>query len=626
MAKARQQYQADWTYVDKQEKEFTLTQEIIEKLDSIEPGAERNFIQGIKVNWETQVPDQHRVVSLTIPEVIDELNSIDNQASLSARQGRVLYNYIKNLQSLWKFLSNWNATTGLPTTNPSWIPYEYHTWDYFVVSVVGNTNYRPVGNSYQWVASTTVETDILGISDIYFYDGVDWLLMHNSARAIAVDTSLSTTSTNPVENRVVTNAINLKANDADISTVGKTNNYNDLDNLPIVPDSLDDLSWTSDDITEWNSHLFLTSVERQKLVNTTWTNTWDETTASIKTKLWQASASSDGWISSLDWNKFNQADTALQPWDNISELVNDEDYMAYGDFEFNTLAGSSVTLDLSSDFSPSSDFTVNAPSEIKDWQEYILRVSNLSTIYTMTLGNNIINPFQADLTLTPNATDMFVFLWVWGSLELQPDIPSLLDTSMSNTSKNGVQNRVIKDYVDEQISEATAGAVSDITYASSWNWVTGIAPSKNAVYDKISTMDTAISGKQNTISDLATIRSNATAWAWAATTIAWYGDIVTHNVNEFATASQGSKADTALQSWDNISELNNDSGFITSASLPTVNNTTITLSQGWVTVDTFTTNASTTKTIDFDWNIFVTQAEYNTLSPWNDWNTYFIYE
>lgn len=626
MAKARQQYQADWTYVDKQEKEFTLTQEIIEKLDSIEPGAERNFIQGIKVNWETQVPDQHRVVSLTIPEVIDELNSIDNQASLSARQGRVLYNYIKNLQSLWKFLSNWNATTGLPTTNPSWIPYEYHTWDYFVVSVVGNTNYRPVGNSYQWVASTTVETDILGISDIYFYDGVDWLLMHNSARAIAVDTSLSITSTNPVENRVVTNAINLKANDADISTVGKTNNYNDLDNLPIVPDSLDDLGWTSDDITEWNSHLFLTSVERQKLVNTTWTNTWDETTASIKTKLWQASASSDGWISSLDWNKFNQADTALQPWDNISELVNDEDYMAYGDFEFNTLAGSSVTLDLSSDFSPSSDFTVNAPSEIKDWQEYILRVSNLSTIYTMTLGNNIINPFQADLTLTPNATDMFVFLWVWGSLELQPDIPSLLDTSMSNTSKNGVQNRVIKDYVDEQISEATAGAVSDIAYASSWNWVTGIAPSKNAVYDKISTMDTAISGKQNTISDLATIRSNATAWAWAATTIAWYGDIVTHNVNEFATASQGSKADTALQSWDNISELNNDSGFITSASLPTVNNTTITLSQGWVTVDTFTTNTSTTKTIDFDWNIFVTQAEYNTLSPWNDWNTYFIYE
>lgn len=626
MAKARQQYQADWTYVDKQEKEFTLTQEIIEKLDSIEPGAERNFIQGIKVNWETQVPDQHRVVSLTIPEVIDELNSIDNQASLSARQGRVLYNYIKNLQSLWKFLSNWNATTGLPTTNPSWIPYEYHTWDYFVVSVVGNTNYRPVGNSYQWVASTTVETDILGISDIYFYDGVDWLLMHNSAKAIAVDTSLSTTSTNPVENRVVTNAINLKANDADISTVGKTNNYNDLDNLPIVPDSLDDLSWTSDDITEWTSHLFLTSVERQKLVNTTWTNTWDETTASIKTKLWQASASSDGRISSSDWNKFNQADTALQPWDNISELVNDEDYMAYGDFEFNTLAGSSVTLDLSSDFSPSSDFTVNAPSEIKDWQEYILRVSNLSTIYTMTLGNNIINPFQADLTLTPNATDMFVFLWVWGSLELQPDIPSLLDTSMSNTSKNGVQNRVIKDYVDEQISEATAGAVSDIAYASSWDWVTGIAPSKNAVYDKISTMDTAISGKQNTISDLATIRSNATAWAWAATTIAWYGDIVTHNVNEFATASQGSKADTALQSWDNISELNNDSGFITSASLPTVNNTTIILSQGWVTVDTFTTNTSTTKTIDFDWNIFVTQAEYNTLSPWNDWNTYFIYE
>ena len=48
------------------------------------------------------------------------------------------------------------------------------------------------------------------------------------------DTALSATSTNTVENKVVKAALDLKANDADISTVGKTNDYNDLDNKPTI--------------------------------------------------------------------------------------------------------------------------------------------------------------------------------------------------------------------------------------------------------------------------------------------------------------------------------------------------------------------------------------------------------
>ena len=89
--------------------------------------------------------------------------------------------------------------------------------------------------------------------------------------------------------------------------------------------------------------------------------------------------------------------------------------------------------------------------------------------------------------------------------------------------------------------------VDDTAYANTWDWVTSTAPSKNAVYDKISAMDTTIGWKQDTISDLSTIRDNATAWAWAATTIAWYWDVVTHDASEFATSTQWWKADTALQ-------------------------------------------------------------------------------
>ena len=61
---------------------------------------------------------------------------------------------------------------------------------------------------------------------------------------------------------------------------------------------------------------------------------------------------------------------------------------------------------------------------------------------------------------------------------------------------------------------------------------------------------TALDWKQATISDLATIRSNASAGKSASDTIATYWDIVTHDVSEFATATQWWKADTAVQPWD----------------------------------------------------------------------------
>lgn len=48
-------------------------------------------------------------------------------------------------------------------------------------------------------------------------------------------------------------------------------------------------------------------------------------------------------------------------------------------------------------------------------------------------------------------------------------------------------------------------------------------------------------------------------------TISSYGNIVTHNTNEFATNEQGLLAETALQPNDNITELNNNAGFITNA-------------------------------------------------------------
>ena len=78
-----------------------------------------------------------------------------------------LQDQIDNLQGRGRFLSVWDATTGLPTTEPETeLPYEYHTGDYYIVGTVGTTNYKPEGTEYTGDASTTVETDEIKSGDI----------------------------------------------------------------------------------------------------------------------------------------------------------------------------------------------------------------------------------------------------------------------------------------------------------------------------------------------------------------------------------------------------------------------------------------------------------------------------
>lgn len=56
-------------------------------------------------------------------------------------------------------------------------------------------------------------------------------------------------------------------------------------------------------------------------------------------------------------------------------------------------------------------------------------------------------------------------------------------------------------------NKPTIPTVSDAAYSSSWDGETTSAPSKNAVYDKISAMDTTISGKADS-SSLATVATS----------------------------------------------------------------------------------------------------------------------
>ena len=85
------------------------------------------------------------------------------------------------LSGLGKFLSLWDCATGEPISFPLEIPYEYSTWDWYMINNIDNTtNYRPSWTEYDETASSTVETDWVNIWDVYIYDGTVWLLQKNA--------------------------------------------------------------------------------------------------------------------------------------------------------------------------------------------------------------------------------------------------------------------------------------------------------------------------------------------------------------------------------------------------------------------------------------------------------------
>lgn len=182
---ASQPYSVDWRYIKKVWREITASEYLKEKIDAI-------------------------------PEVVDNVHDRSTDKALSANQWRLLQDQIDELKTPWKFLANWNSATWLSEISLSTNPYVYSNWDYFVVTNVSNTtNYKPNWIMYtDWVASDVEETDAVSIDDRYMFNWNDWVLIPTSQKQISVDQALSSTSTNPVENRVI--KAKLDSMDADI--------------------------------------------------------------------------------------------------------------------------------------------------------------------------------------------------------------------------------------------------------------------------------------------------------------------------------------------------------------------------------------------------------------------------
>lgn len=110
------------------------------------------------------------------------------------------------------------------------------------------------------------------------------------------------------------------------------------------------------------------------------------------------------------------------------------------------------------------------------------------------------------------------------------------------------------DNVSELVNDANYTKLTEISATSpiDYNNVTGNISVSTGYTIPSNTQINTFTNKQDKINDLETIRNNATAGKSAKDTIDTYGNIVTENKESFATASQGSKADSALQQTDII--------------------------------------------------------------------------
>lgn len=121
--------------------------------------------------------------ALDAGDIVDSVTSTNVDKPLSAKQGKLLNDRLNNLSNIGKFLALWDCRSGLPTTNPTTVPYTYNTGDYFrvtaVATQVGEVNYKPSGLIYTGSASMVQYTGEIGVGDIWFFDGTSWNLQIN---------------------------------------------------------------------------------------------------------------------------------------------------------------------------------------------------------------------------------------------------------------------------------------------------------------------------------------------------------------------------------------------------------------------------------------------------------------
>lgn len=415
-----------------------------------------------------------------IPWVVDSLDSTSSTDALSANMGRQLQDQINSLSWTWKFLSTWDCTTWLPGTNPQEDPYTYKVGDYYVVSATGSTNYKPHWGTYtQWVPSTTVETENVWTNDKYYFDGADWVRIPDTAIQIWIDSALSTTSTNAVENRAIANAINTKQN--------------------IISDLNDIRSWAAawatalqalDNITELtNNAWYQTAWDVTTIVNNaisqlapSWVNNWTLTIQKNSAPVWTFTAN----------QSINSTVNITVPT-TVAELSDASDYATKTD----------VAWDLA-DYTKTSDLWAVALSN--DYNDLDNKPTQQTVNNgTLTIKRNNVNVATFTANQSTNATANINVPTTVAELSDASDYVTKVELNskvlvsafpLPNPTQWMIRydtvNDELKTYDGTQWNTIAWAMIDDTPFWSSWDWDTTHAPSKNAIYDVIGDVETLL--------------------------------------------------------------------------------------------------------------------------------------
>ena len=258
-------------------------------------------------------------------------------------------------------------------------------------------------------------------------------------------------------------------------------------------------------------------------------------------------------INDLDTIRQN-ASSALHSGDNVSSLVNDAGYLTSEDissvFVYKGTKTSQSQLPTTGN-KKGDVWTVSDTGSEYVWNgtswEYLGQILDLSGYQTKITTTNKLN---ADL-LSEGTTNKLVSQTEKNTWSGKQD--ALTQTQLTNINLGGTAlqpNDNISElnndagYLTEHQDISGKQDVIDNTHKLSADLVDDSTSTNKFV---TAANKTTWNNKQDAIPDLTTIRANATAGAGAATTIAGYGDIVTHNANEFLTEHQdiSGKADKA---------------------------------------------------------------------------------
>lgn len=435
-----------------------------------------------------------------IPWVVDSLDSTSSTDALSANMGRQLQDQINSLSWTWKFLSTWNAVTWLPGTNPQEDPYTYKVGDYYVVSTTGSTNYKPHWGTYtQWVPSTTVETENVWTNDKYYFDGADWVRIPDTAIQIWIDSALSTTSTNAVENRVVTNALNQKQ--ATISDLAAIRSWaaagsTALQRLANISELTNNLGYQ----TAWDVAVAISWKANTSDVTAL---AWRVTTAEWKiSTLETSSADYASRISNLESSSWSASQDIADLQGDVTSIQGDITSLQWDVSSLQTTVGNHTTsiTTLQGDIS-------SLQSAVAWKQDTLVSGTNIKTINNQSLlwsGDISIN-WILSWPIVPAASaqwagkiyfctfdnvfykcDWITWTEIWSAWTSIPEYPTAWTIYYDTT------NNVLKLYNWTTWEEIWSSLVSDVAFWSSWDWDTTHAPSKNAIYDVLGDVETLL--------------------------------------------------------------------------------------------------------------------------------------